>query len=261
MSDALPLVGAGAVPWLSVEQIREVDRIMVDELGISLVRMMENAGRNLAEVARHLLGGDSSGRSIVVLAGPGGNGGGGLVAARHLAVAGAQVGIALDATVGGLAPVPAEQLEIARRLRIPIHERPDRLGEPELVLDALLGYSQRGEPHGAAAELIRWSGGRRVLALDAPPGLELASGELRRPHIAAEATMTLAAPKTALRGDGAREAVGRLFLADISVPELVYTQLGLSWRTPFACGPIVELDTCIRRRVGCTSSEPKGTNT
>ena len=116
MSDALPLVGAGAVPWLSVEQIREVDRIMVDELGISLVRMMENAGRNLAEVARHLLGGDSSGRSIVVLAGPGGNGGGGLVAARHLAVAGAQVGIALDATVGGLAPVPAEQLEIARRL-------------------------------------------------------------------------------------------------------------------------------------------------
>jgi NAD(P)H-hydrate epimerase len=236
-----PRVDASEVPWLSVEQMREVDRIMVDELGISLARMMENAGRNLAELARQLLGGDADSRQVVVLAGPGGNGGGGLVAARHLAVAGAQVEIALAADADAFAPVPAEQLEIARRLRIPIQKRPDRLGEPELVLDALLGYSQRGEPHGAAAELIRWSGGRRLLALDVPSGLELARGKLREPHVAAEATMTLAAPKIALRADDARGAVGRLFLADISVPARVYTQLGLPWRTPFTRGPLVEL--------------------
>jgi hypothetical protein len=54
--DALPAIDAEAVPWLSVEEMREVDRIIVDELGISLVRMMENAGRNLAQLARHLLG-------------------------------------------------------------------------------------------------------------------------------------------------------------------------------------------------------------
>src|SRR5712691_9984033 len=93
--EPIPTVESGSVPWLSVEQMREVDRVMVDELGILLVRMMENAGRNLAQLARHLLGGDARGRSIVVLAGPGGNGGGGLVAARHLAVAGAQVTIGL----------------------------------------------------------------------------------------------------------------------------------------------------------------------
>src|SRR5262245_22407338 len=224
-----PAIDARAVPWLSVEQMREVDRIMVEELGISLVRMMENAGRSLAQVARELLGGDIAGRSIVVLAGPGGNGGGGLVAARHLTVAGARVAIALSAPGARFAAVPAEQLAIARELAIPVHETSDPPGEPELVVDALLGYSQRGEPRGQAAELIRWSAGRRVLALDVPSGLELVGGTLHAPHVSAEATMTLAAPKTALAGPDAAGAVGRLLLADISVPALVYERLGLAY--------------------------------
>ncbi len=211
-----PAIDAGAVPWLSVDQMREVDRIMVEELGVSLVRMMENAGRSLAQLARDLLGGDTQRRSILVLAGPGGNGGGGLVAARHLAAAGADVAVAVSAPDERFAPVPAEQLAIARRLAIPIHEQVDSVGEPELVLDALLGYSQQGEPHGRAAELIRWSAGRRVLALDVPSGLELASGKLHTAHVIAEATMTLAAPKTALAE--AAEAVGRLLLALLVAP-------------------------------------------
>jgi NAD(P)H-hydrate epimerase len=239
--DALPLVAADALPWLSVEQMREVDRIMIEELAISLVRMMENAGRNLAQLARHLLGGDVRGRSLLVLAGPGGNGGGGLVAARHLAVAGARVAVALSARPERFAPVTAEQLAIVRRLRIPIFDGADGLGEPELVVDALLGYSQRGDPHGEAAKLIQWSAGRRVLALDAPSGLELTTGRLRTPHVIAEATITLAAPKKALREAEAMEAVGRLYLADISVPELVYQQLRLSYQTPFAHGPLLAI--------------------
>jgi NAD(P)H-hydrate epimerase len=238
---AFPMIDRRAVPWLSVELMREVDRIMVDELGISLVRMMENAGRNLAQVARELLGGDTAGRSIVVLAGPGGNGGGGLVAARHLAVAGAQVAVALSASAERFAPVPGAQLTIARRMSIAIHEEIEGLVAPELVIDALLGYSQRGEPHGHAAELIRWSAGRRVLALDVPSGLELASGTLHTPHVTAEATMTLAAPKTALAVADAAAAAGRLLLADISVPALVYERLGLAHATPFTRGSVVEL--------------------
>ncbi len=242
-----PMVDGAEVPWVSVEQMREVDRIMVEELEISLVRMMENAGRSLAQVARELLGGDAAGHSIVVLAGPGGNGGGGLVAARHLTVAGARVAVAVSAPGERFAPVPAEQLAIARRLAIPIHEDLESLGEPELVIDALLGYSQRGTPYGRAAELISGSAGRRVLALDVPSGLELETGELRTPHVVAETTMTLAAPKTALAIPDAAEAVGRLLLADISVPALVYERLGLAYETPFTRRPVVELVARIRR--------------
>lgn len=238
-----PAVDSRAIPWLSVEQMREVDRIMVEDLGVSLVRMMENAGRSLTQVARDLLGGNTAGRSVLVLAGPGGNGGGGLVAARHLTVAGAKVTVALSTAADRFAPVPAEQLAIVRQLAITTHESSESLGNPDLVLDALLGYSQRGAPHGRAAELIRWSAGRRVLALDVPSGLELASGKLHTPHVTAEATMTLAAPKTSLTGADAAEVVGRLFLADISVPALVYERLGVPYKTPFTRRPIVEVLT------------------
>ena len=63
-------------PALSVEQMIEVDRIMVDELRIDLVQMMENAGRALARVARdRFLAGDARGKSVAILAGSGGNGG------------------------------------------------------------------------------------------------------------------------------------------------------------------------------------------
>jgi NAD(P)H-hydrate epimerase len=61
----------------------EVDRLMVQEYGITLVRMMENAGRNLANLVRAKLGRLES-RNIVVLVGGGNNGGGGMVAARYL---------------------------------------------------------------------------------------------------------------------------------------------------------------------------------
>ena len=67
------------VPALTTDQMREVDRIMVEDLHIELVQMMENAGRSLAELAVARF----SPAIVVVLAGPGGNGGGGMVAAEH----------------------------------------------------------------------------------------------------------------------------------------------------------------------------------
>ncbi len=65
-----------SLPYLDTAQIREVDRIMVDEYGIPLIQMMENAGRNLAHLTRErLLAGAPVGKRIAVLAGPGDNGG------------------------------------------------------------------------------------------------------------------------------------------------------------------------------------------
>jgi NAD(P)H-hydrate epimerase len=215
--------------------MREVDRLLVDELGISLPRLMENAGRNLGLLARELLGGDAAGASITVLAGPGGNGGGGLAAARHLVAAGAHVEIALGAEE--LSQAAAGQLMILRRMDV----REGAGGEPDLVLDALLGYGQRGTPHGEAARLVEWSAGRRVLALDVPSGLELETGVLHEPHVSAEATLTLALPKEGLRTPAAAEAVGHLYLADLAVPPLVYERLGLDYASPFGRTTIVPL--------------------
>ncbi len=104
------------VPAVSVEQMREVDRVMVEELGIELQQMMENAGRALARRARLMSGGDATGQRVTVLAGSGGNGGGGMVAARRLSIWGAEVTVILGQPHGQLAGVPAHQLSILRRM-------------------------------------------------------------------------------------------------------------------------------------------------
>lgn len=238
----IPEIDSAAVPWLTVEQMREVDRLMVEEAGISLVRMLENAGRNLALLARRQLGGDVAGRRVRVLAGRGGNGGGGLVAARHLAAAGAQVEVRLSGPPEELAPAPADERAILGRIGVPVAVGPARPGrDPELVIDALLGYSQQGEPRGTTAELIESAAGRRVLSLDVPSGLELSTGALREPFVHALATLTVALPKEGLRAPGAAAAVGELYLADISVPPAVYARLGVAYRSPFGASTIVRL--------------------
>ena len=90
----MPLIAVSAnhLPHLTEAQMREVDRLAVEGYGILLLQMMENAGRGLARLARErFLGGKAGGRRVTVLSGPGGNGGGGLVAARRLAGWGANV--------------------------------------------------------------------------------------------------------------------------------------------------------------------------
>jgi NAD(P)H-hydrate epimerase len=246
----IPTLDAAALPWVSVAQMREVDRLLVDRLRISLERLMENAGRNLALLARLLLGGDARGRTVSVLAGPGGNGGGAMVAARHLAVAGARVGVLLARPPERLAPVTARQHEILRRMGLTIQVYGTTLGPADLVVDGLLGYSQSGPPSGRTARLIQVSAGRRILALDVPSGLELSTGRLHRPHVVATATLTLAAPKHGLRAPGAAGAVGALYLADISVPPVVWARLGLALPSPFGTHTIV--------RVGAGGGGPSG---
>ncbi len=64
------------IPYLTTEQMIEVDRAMMEDYQIILIQMMENAGRNLADLARkRFLGGDAAEKRVAVLAGTGGNDG------------------------------------------------------------------------------------------------------------------------------------------------------------------------------------------
>lgn len=235
------------IPTVSMDQMRAVDRLMIEEMGIVLLQMMENAGRALAEQARRMLGGDVRGRRVVVLAGRGGNGGGGLVAARRLAIWGAEVSVVLGQARQAMKDVPLHQLAILDRIGVAVHgpEAADRLAEvlatADLVLDALIGYSLHAAPREPIAALIRAANGSgtRLLALDIPSGMDGDSGEAYDPTIRAAATLTLALPKAGLVQPGARPWVGELSVADISVPEAVYQRLGLSVGPLFARADIV----------------------
>ena len=213
------------VPAVTTEQMREVDRVAIEGVGPNLYQMMENAGRNLASLCVEILGEGWTTAPVVVLAGTGGNGGGGICAARHLANHGGQVTLVVS-DVARLAGVPAEQLALFRDSGGRLAEIGDlRTLESALTVDAVLGYSLAGAPHGVVADLIAWTslGDAPVVALDVPSGVDSTTGGAPGGFVRAATTMTLALPKTGL----AVEAVGDLWVADIGIPGGVLERAGV----------------------------------
>jgi NAD(P)H-hydrate epimerase len=184
------------IPAITSQQMAEVDRLMIDEYGIQLIQMMENAGRSLAELSRRMLGGNVIDKCILVLCGGGNNGGGGMVAARHLHNWGAEILLKVLAPEAQLKNIPAHQYEILKKMKIPDHRTSD-LSTFDLVIDAMIGYGLTGNPRGMIADWIRRVNDTThpVLALDTPSGLNATTGVPGNPCIHATATMTLALPK------------------------------------------------------------------
>ncbi len=254
----------GPLPALTTDQMREVDRAMIEDIGITLIQMMENAGRHLATLAREQCDGNVASKNIVVLAGRGNNGGGGLVAARRLANWGASVAVILIEDEENYRDVPAHQLAILRKMGAPISSGMQQsvpLQQCDLILDALIGYGLRGAPRGVTADLIRTANASgvktpalpsalpqgkcassaRVIALDAPSGLDTATGHAFDPCVRANATLTLALPKIGLLKEKARGFVGELYVADISVPPRVYARMGIQVPNLFAEAEILRV--------------------
>lgn len=109
----------------------DVDRWMIDELRIGLRQMMENARRNLARLVIDLA---APGR-VAIVCGPGGNGGGGMVAARHLANSGVDVVVTTSRPGAELSGVPARQHDILRRMGV---ETSPKVAAADVMIDARL---------------------------------------------------------------------------------------------------------------------------
>ena len=243
--DTLPSLSAASLPAVTREQMREVDRLMIEEYRIQLLQMMENAGLNLAELVRRSLNGPLDSQRIVVLAGRGNNGGGGLAAARRLSAWGAHVEVVLAGSPEAYRDAPAQQLDTLQRMGVPVPRFRDSLPRHDIIVDAVIGYGLSGAPRGAAADLIVAANASPapVISLDVPSGVDVDSGEALSEAIHATATLTLALPKTGLLQSKARPYVGQLYLADISVPLSLYAKLGLEVPSLFAQGPLVMIDT------------------
>jgi NAD(P)H-hydrate epimerase len=233
------------LPALTGAQQCELDRLMVEELGISSLRMTENAGRNLALLAKRLLADEIADRPIVVLAGRGKNGGGGLAAARHLLNWGAWVQVLCAYPLEEYSGIPAQQLAGLQTMGAPLAwaEEGWELPPCDLVLEAIIGAGLRGEPRGKARDLIQLANSSvaPILSLDAPSGLEPDEGRLFTPHIRAAATLALALPKIGLLVEPGRSACGDLYLADMGVPSALYGRLGLDAPPLFGRDPILPL--------------------
>jgi len=249
----VPTVAGSSVPTVSAGVMAEVDRRAIEEYGITLLQMMEQAGSHLAEVVRLELGGQLTGRHVVVAVGPGNNGGGGLVAARHLLNRGANVRVVLARPALRMSEASRHQLAtlltIGMSCCVATYDLSDdeletALADADIVVDAILGYRADGRPHGEAERLITSivRSGRPVVSLDLPSGVDPDTGEAPGWAIASQATLTLALPKAGLVDERGAGRTGRLYLGDLGLPEALYTGLGIDVGPLFARGRIITID-------------------
>lgn len=236
--DTSAFVGPDGRPVTAVtaEEMRAVDRVAVEEVGLDLPRMMEHAGRGLAEAVLDVRRDGRGGAPVTVLAGNGGNGGGGLACARHLANREASVRVVLDRDPSEIDGVTGEQVRILEAMGVPVEGAG---GGPDLdldapldgvVVDALIGYGLTGAPRGPAAALIEAASDAAgaVVSLDVPSGTNATTGEAPGAAVAADLTATLALPKTGLATVG-----GDLLLVDLSIPSTAYDRLDIERGRPF----------------------------
>jgi NAD(P)H-hydrate epimerase len=219
---------------ISAEAMTGADR-KAQALGIPGVVLMEQAGTAVAAAARALLAhNDRIGRPILVLAGPGNNGGDGFVAARRLAEWGHPVIAVLVATeekprtknaalnwkrLDDIALVTKIHAPVARDLAI-LAQGIDKAG---IIVDALLGTGVSGrlrEPVRTAVEVIRKArdGGTPVLAVDGPTAVDLTSGDPSDPVVRADLTVTFHRPKLGLQARFGKALAGRILVAPIGIP-------------------------------------------
>ncbi len=224
-----------ALPPIGAEAMTGADR-RAQALGVPEERLMEHAGTAVAAAVRALaVDTDRWGTGpIVILCGPGNNGGDGFVAARRLALAGAQVVVAVIATEARPRnPTAARNWDrIAQDAGIAkVHAAVARdvavfgqgIEKAAVIVDALLGTGVRGvlrEPIRSAVELIgrARAGGIPVVAVDTPTAIDLSSGEPSEPAVRADLTVTFHRPKTGLSTRRGMAHAGKVLVAPIGIP-------------------------------------------
>src|SRR5881397_264160 len=199
---------------ISPAEMRVLDR-NAQYFGVSILELMENAGKAVADAARSEFA--AAGKSVLVLCGTGNNGGDGLVAARHLAKD-ARVTVLLARSPDQFAtPEAGKNFERLRDVQIlaGLDKSEEAIAAADLLIDALLGIGVEGPLREPYAALIRQmnASGKPILSVDVPSGFgtDLA--------VRSTVTVTLHDVKEGMTSENS----GRIRVADIGIPGGPYT--------------------------------------
>lgn len=216
------------------EMMRKIDRITIDERGVPGMQLMDNAGKGVAKLCLDYLT-DEPEAKILVMAGPGNNGGDGWVAARYLDQAGCDVFVTTSVNPDKLQGDAKSAYKKALEAGVEFEVKPDGDIELEgynLVIDALLGTGARGAPRGGIGEMVKRTteSGIDVIAVDNPTGVDADTGEVPGDAIFAVATATFGLPKLGHFRYPGRTYVGYLNVVDIGIPPDVYESMKPDFR-------------------------------
>ena len=241
---------------VNAEEMRLLERLAAEQ-GLPSETLMENAGLGVAKELLHLCG-SIIGKRLVVLVGPGNNGGDGLVAARHLYGWGASVQIYLCQR--NALPLPSttfskgiqsngdKNLNLVLEMGIPtiktsedsgLSHLESSLASADLVLDALLGTGKARPIEGVMAQVTQKLSQAKarhprltVAALDLPSGLNPDTGAMDLNGVQADVTITLGYPKAGLFTFPGALNAGELKIVDIGLPEALGSrQVGIELMT------------------------------
>lgn len=208
------------IELLTTAEMAEADRLTIAR-GTAGIDLMENAGRAVADAASAVL----RGRAVVVVAGPGNNGGDGFVAARILAERGHAVRVSF---VGQRGLLKGDAALAAGRWQGPVEPAsPSAIGGQDVVIDALLGAGLDREVEGlprAMVEAVNASGAP-VIAVDLPSGINGTTGAVMGAAVKATRTVTFFRRKPGQLLLPGRLHCGALTVADIGIPVRALEQI------------------------------------
>jgi hydroxyethylthiazole kinase-like uncharacterized protein yjeF len=188
----------------------------MDVLGVPSPVLMERASLCVASEIERLCAGQEL--PVVVLCGPGNNGGDGLAVARILHARG--VGALAILCTDKRNAAADQQLALARAHGVPVRDAlSDDVPAHAVWVDALLGTGSSGAPRGGIADALAWVAGRRgpKLAVDVPTGVDVDSGAVNGPAFVADATVTFVRSKVGLHVTPGRNHAGHVVVADIGI--------------------------------------------
>ncbi|HEV7298767.1 MAG TPA: NAD(P)H-hydrate epimerase [Tepidisphaeraceae bacterium] len=213
---------------LSRAQVREVDRLSIEEYRIPGIVLMENAARGATDVASAMLRHAASPHALI-LCGGGNNGGDGLAIARHLHSRGVRVTIALSVDPAAYKGDAFINWQIVQAMALPARPASTDLiasTPTDLIIDAIFGTGLTSAPRGDAGEIINAviDSNRPILSIDLPSGLDCDTGLPLGPCIRATQTVTFVGEKAGFAHAHAKPWLGNITIADIGCPPEAITR-------------------------------------
>ena len=212
---------------VTAAEMREMDRLTIEDAGIPGLVLMENAGRQVAEAVAELDAAETG--PVVILCGRGNNGGDGFVAARYLRQWGADVHCLLVGRRDAVKGDALTNLDIVDTLGISVVEAADRLDEPaetlleaaSVFVDALYGTGLTSDIKGLTRKVIQRVNDSEapVVAVDLPSGISADTGAVLGVAIEADITVTFGFRKRGLLVHPGCDYAGDVRVADIGIPD------------------------------------------
>jgi len=214
----------------TASEMREMDRLTIDKMGMPGIVLMENASRCAGRIFLEHFN-PSPGSQTVILCGKGNNGGDGFAMARHLSRSGLIVIVILLAKSSQLSGDALINYEIIKRMGgIELIEAPTPSGfagclhyieSCDYIIDAIFGTGINSDVEGICNQAIRAinSSGKQVMSVDIPSGLNSDNGRIMGVAVRADLTATFGFPKLGQMIFPGADLVGRLVCVDIGIPE------------------------------------------